>query len=167
MFTSSNLRRTFQDSRDLASGLKEVRFAQLSVDRLSQSLKSARTSRCLAAAQNTGFFPVFLQSPRSRPLSRDLISVRNSPQNSPSGGQSETNTLGVSGLCRVDLGLTPTAGSTTLGNSLSDSLGTHFFGWSDSLSNARNFFCKIITTPKILLTEFWPCCVNHCRRPHS
>ena len=55
-----------------------------------------RRSRCLAATQNTGFFRIFLQSPGSRPLSRDSISGRDSRQNSPSLGANQRQILSES-----------------------------------------------------------------------
>jgi hypothetical protein len=54
-----------------------------------------------------------------------------------SGGQAETNTLRVSGLCHDISGLTLATGVTTLGNSLSDSLGILFFSCSGSLSGPQ------------------------------
>ena len=82
------------------------------------------------------YFPAIFQV--SITLQRLDFRPRLSPRQPLSGGQPETNTLRVSGLCRVVLGLTPAAGLTTLGNSLSDSLGILFFGWSDSVRSDKS-----------------------------
>ena len=124
MLLGNNLRKASQDSRDLASGLKRVRFHSTSLFASSRRVNSVKLTAvgylkkpvsCINAKHRLfSYFPAIFRGSR-------CLSLR------PASGR-RAGDEGLSGLCIFVFRLTPAAGLTTLGYSHSDAIRILFFG---------------------------------------